>query len=116
MLADSLIDGITSISDFDIHTYSLVEDKLDDPELLDRVAEDITDASGFLIGSNTVNGDALPPVWKLLSRLSPISHGDKVAMAFGAYGWSGEAVPSIENRLRALRCRFCPVCVSTSSQ
>ncbi|MDD3269553.1 MAG: FAD-dependent oxidoreductase [Syntrophomonadaceae bacterium] len=108
MLADSLIDGITSIGDFDIHTYSLVEDKLDDPELLDRVAEDIIDASGFLIGSNTVNGDALPPVWKLLSRLSPISHGDKVAMAFGAYGWSGEAVPSIENRLRALRMQVLP--------
>ena len=56
------------------------------------------DASGFLIGSNTVNGDALPQVWNLLSRLSPISHGDKVAMVFGSYGWSGEAVPGIENR------------------
>jgi len=108
MLADALIDGISSIGDFDIHTYRLVEDKLDDPELLDRVGEDLIDASGFLIGSNTVNGDALPPVWRLLSRLSPISHGDKVAMAFGAYGWSGEAVPSIENRLRALRMQVLP--------
>lgn len=108
MLADALIDGISSMGDFDIHTWRLVEDKLDDPELLDRVAEDLVDASGFLLGSNTVNGDALPPVWKLLSRLSPITHGDKVAMAFGAYGWSGEAVPSIENRLRALRMQVLP--------
>lgn len=107
-LADSIVDGVASIGDFDIRRYRLIEDKLDDPELLNRIAEELLDASGFLIGSNTVNGDALPQVWKLLSRLSPISHGDKVAMAFGAYGWSGEAVPSIENRLRALRMQVMP--------
>ena len=108
MLADSIIEGINSIGDFEVKRYSLIEDKLDDPVLLNRVAEDLLDASGFLIGSNTVNGDALPPIWKLLSLLSPISHGDKVAMAFGAYGWSGEAVGSIENRLRALRMQVIP--------
>ncbi len=107
-LADSIVEGVASMGDFDIRRYRLIEDKLDDPELLDRVAEDLLDASGFLIGSNTVNGDALPQVWKLLSRLSPITHGDKVAMAFGAYGWSGEAVPSIENRLQALRMQLMP--------
>lgn len=107
-LADSIIDGVASMGDFDIRRYRLIEDKLDDPGLLDRIAEELLDASGFLIGSNTVNGDALPQVWKLLSRLSPISHGDKVAMAFGAYGWSGEAVPSIENRLQALRMQVMP--------
>lgn len=107
-LADSIVEGVTTMGDFDIRRYRLVEDKLDDPDLLDRIAEDLLDASGFLIGSNTVNGDALPQVWKLLSRLSPITHGDKLAMAFGAYGWSGEAVPSIENRLQALRMQVMP--------
>jgi len=108
MLADNIVDGISSMGDFEIKSYRLIEDKLDDPELMNRVAQDLLDASGFLIGSNTVNGDALPPVWNLLMRLSPISHGDKLAMAFGAYGWSGEAVPSIENRLRALRMQVMP--------
>jgi len=108
MLADSIVEGINSMGDFEVKSYSLIEDKLDDPELLSRVADELLDASGFLIGSNTVNGDALPPIWKLLSLLSPISHGDKAAMAFGAYGWSGEAVPSIENRLRALRMQVIP--------
>lgn len=85
-----------------------MEDKLEDDELLDRIAAAITDADGLLLGSNTVNGDALPQVWKLLGRLSPITHGGKVAMAFGAYGWSGEAVPSIENRLQSLRMKVLP--------
>ncbi len=108
MLADSIEEGINTIGDFEIKRYSLIEDKLDDPELISRVAEDLLDASGFLVGSNTVNGDALPPIWKLLNSLSPISHGDKTAMAFGAYGWSGEAVPNIENRLRSLRMQVIP--------
>lgn len=108
MLAQALAEGVQTIGDFDIQTFSLVEDRLDDDELLDRVAAAITEADGLLLGSNTVNGDALPQVWKLLGRLSPITHGDKLAMAFGAYGWSGEAVPSIENRLRALRMEVLP--------
>ncbi|WP_054693197.1 FAD-dependent oxidoreductase [Syntrophomonas palmitatica] len=107
-LADAMVDGILSIGDFDVRTYKLIEDKLDDPDLLDRVAQDLIDASGFLVGSNTVNGDALSPIWQLLNRLSPITHGDKVALAFGSYGWSGEAVPGIENRLRALRMQVMP--------
>ncbi|MFA7148716.1 MAG: FAD-dependent oxidoreductase, partial [Syntrophomonadaceae bacterium] len=108
MLADMLAEGVSTIGDFDIQTFSLVEDKLEDDELLDRIAAAIAEADGLLLGSNTVNGDALPQVWRLLGRLSPITHGDKVAMAFGAYGWSGEAVPSIENRLRALRMKVLP--------
>jgi flavorubredoxin/NADPH-dependent 2,4-dienoyl-CoA reductase/sulfur reductase-like enzyme len=108
MLADTLAEGVSTIGDFDIQTFSLVEDKLEDDELLDRIAAAIAEADGLLLGSNTVNGDALPQVWRLLGRLSPITHGDKVAMAFGAYGWSGEAVPSIENRLRALRMKVLP--------
>ena len=108
MLAESMAEGIKTVGDFDIRTFSLVEDKLDDDELIDRVAAAIADADGLLLGSNTVNGDALPQVWRLLGRLSPITHGDKVAMAFGAYGWSGEAVPSIENRLQSLRMKVLP--------
>jgi hypothetical protein len=44
----------------------------------------------------------------LLTHLSPIIHGDKVAAAFGAYGWSGEAVPNIENQLNMLRMTVLP--------
>ena len=75
---------------------------------LDEVVKAIDDADGILIGSPTINGDALPPIWQLLIRLSPIVHADKVAMAFGAYGWSGEAVPAIESRLKALRMEVLP--------
>ncbi|ABI69348.1 putative flavoprotein [Syntrophomonas wolfei subsp. wolfei str. Goettingen G311] len=102
MIADSLLEGISMMGDFDIKRYNLVEGGLEE------VLQSIDQADGLLVGSPTINGDALPPIWDLITRLSPITHSDKVALAFGAYGWSGEAVPSIESRLNALRMKVLP--------
>ena len=60
-------------------------------------------AEGVLFGSPTLAGDTLPPIWEALARLNAIMHKGKVAGAFGAYGWSGEAVPNIEMRLKQLK-------------
>lgn len=70
----------------------------------EAVAADIAAADGFLLGSPTILGDALPPVWDVLSRLhAPVVKG-KPAAAFGSYGWSGEAVPNLTARLTQLKC------------
>ena len=55
-----------------------------------------------LIGSPTVNRDALKPVWDILSLISPITTKGKTAFAFSSYGWSGEACPNLEARLKSL--------------
>jgi flavorubredoxin len=60
-------------------------------------------STGVLIGSCTINNDALEPIWRLLSLLAFINRKGKTAGAFGSYGWSGEAVGLIEERLRGLR-------------
>ena len=60
-------------------------------------------ADGIIFGSSTINGDALPIIWDLLTSLNPIVHGGKYVSAFGSYGWSGEAVPNIISRLNQLR-------------
>lgn len=65
----------------------------------------IEDADGLAIGSPTINGDAVKPVWDLLSSLVVIDAKGKLGAAFGSYGWSGEAVPMIEDRLRGLKFR-----------
>lgn len=101
-LADSIAEGISSLEDVDLRKYDLV---YADP---DEVVKAIDSAAGVLIGSPTINGDVLPPVWQLLIRMSPITHAGKVAAAFGAYGWSGEAVPAIESRLNSLRMKVIP--------
>ncbi|MDO4540313.1 MAG: FAD-dependent oxidoreductase [Syntrophomonadaceae bacterium] len=101
-LADSIQEGITMIADFDIRSFDLVETPVSE------VLDEIFLADGLLLGSATINGDALPPLWKLLTSLIPVVHGGKLASAFGAYGWSGEAVPNMEARLRALRMEVMP--------
>lgn len=93
-------------------------------EMYDLVSDDtaaakaaVAAADGFLLGSPTLVGDALPPVYEMFLGLNPIIHKGKPAGAFGSYGWSGEAVPNLTARMQQLRLslplegmrvRFCP--------
>lgn len=79
-------------------------------ELFDLVTDDnaaakaaVAAADGFLLGSPTLVGDALPPVYEMLIGLNPIIHKNKFAGAFGSYAWSGEGVPNLMVRLEQLR-------------
>lgn len=60
-------------------------------------------ATGVLFGSPTINQDAVKPVWDVLSLVCAITNRGKAAGAFGSYGWSGEGVPMITNRLKSLK-------------
>lgn len=69
----------------------------------DKMVNVIDNSDGLLIGSPTINQDAVKPVWDLLSLVSPIANRGKAAGAFGSYGWSGEAVGMINDRLKGLK-------------
>lgn len=60
-------------------------------------------AKGFIIGSPTINQDAVKPSWDLLSLVSPVINRGKAAMAFGSYGWSGEGTKMLTQRLKDLK-------------
>ncbi|MGL5617307.1 MAG: FprA family A-type flavoprotein [Sarcina sp.] len=92
--------GINSVGDFEIKSYDIV-----DYELSEIVAN-IGDADSLIVGSPTILEDMLEPVRELLCKLNPVVHGGKVAAAFGSYGWSGEAVPRIESRLKELKMKM----------
>jgi len=81
-----------------------------DVALYDFVAADaneamraIQEADGVLLGSPTLVGDALPPIANILTQLNPYYNKGKAMGAFGSYGWSGEAVPNLEARIKELR-------------
>jgi NADH oxidase (H2O-forming) len=65
----------------------------------------IEEADGLVFGSPTINGDAVKPIWDLLSSLASIHTQGKIGAAFGSYGWTGEAIAMIEDRLRGLKFR-----------
>ena len=56
----------------------------------------------FLFGTPTIVGEALEPIWDLTTSIFARTHGGKLASAFGSYGWSGEGVPHIIERLKQL--------------
>ena len=65
----------------------------------------IEGADGLIFGTPTINGDAVKPVWDLLSSLVVINLKSKLGGVFGSYGWTGEAVKMVEDRLRGLKLR-----------
>ncbi|MDR0288279.1 MAG: FprA family A-type flavoprotein [Clostridiales bacterium] len=69
-------------------------------------AEKIANCGALLVGSNTINKDATKPVWDILTSIDAINSKAKPAGAFGSYGWSGEAVGMIKERLCDLKFKF----------
>ena len=51
-------------------------------------------------GSPTINRDALKPVWDVLTSISTYIVKGKPAVVFGSFGWSGEAIKYLSERLR----------------
>lgn len=70
---------------------------------LSEVVDKIERAKALIVGSPTINQDAVKPVWDLLSLICPITNRGKLGVAFGSYGWSGEAIPMLTDRLKGLK-------------
>ena len=60
-------------------------------------------SKGILVGTPTINQDAVRPAWDFLNSLCPITVRGKIASAFGSFGWSGEGVPMILSRMKDLK-------------
>lgn len=68
-----------------------------------EMAHAMNTAKAVLFGSPTINKDALKPVWDLISATEVINLRNKPALVFGSYGWSGEAVPLLCDRLAGIK-------------
>ena len=98
-LAEQIAKGIEDSGDVDVRAYDMVTaDQA-------KVLEELGFADGILLGTPTIVGEALKPIWDLTTSIFAGTHGGKLASAFGSYGWSGEGVPHMIERLRQLRMR-----------
>ena len=66
----------------------------------DIIAE-IFKSKAVLVGSSTINNGMLHSIGGLLEMIRGLKFKNKKAAAFGSYGWSGEAVKLIGERLAA---------------
>ena len=67
------------------------------------ILEELLEAKGILIGSSTVNNGVIPTLSPFLEELEGLRPVNKIAAAFGSYGWGGGAVKTIEEKLRKAR-------------
>lgn len=98
-MAQAISEGAETVNGVRISLYDLQGCEIS--PLVDLIEE----ADGLVLGSPTINGDAVKPIWDLLSSLALVKVRGKLGAAFGSYGWSGEAVSLIEDRLRGLKLR-----------
>ena len=99
LLAEEIAKGIADSGDIDVRSYDMVTADQG------KVLEELGFADGILFGTPTIVGEALKPIWDLTTSIFAGTHGGKLASAFGSYGWSGEGVPHIIERLHQLRMR-----------
>ncbi|MDO5085204.1 MAG: flavodoxin domain-containing protein, partial [Erysipelotrichaceae bacterium] len=90
--------------------YKGLDVKLFDMEVSDvkEVVDEIIHADGVLFGSPTMLNDALKPIMDLINCLVHPLVRNKKASAFGSYGWTGEAVDHILERLNQLKLKTLP--------
>lgn len=74
-----------------------------EPEEIQKAVEK---SAGFIIGSPTLGGHAPTPVQTALGIVLSTATNNKLAGVFGSFGWSGEAVDLIENKLKDAGYRF----------
>ena len=84
--------GLNNIEIIDIEHISIGE-----------LESKVVSSQGIIVGSPTINQNTLLPVYKLFSVINPIRDKGKIAVSFGSYGWSGEAIKIIDSQLKLLK-------------
>lgn len=83
--------------DIDVTEFSISEMRHDD------FRNSLERADVLIVGTPTAQRDAPAQVWQALSLLSSVTPQSKLGAVFGSFGWSGEAVPMVSDRLRGLK-------------
>lgn len=99
-MAEAVTQGADTIDGIRASMYDLAS--LDEHNMISLLEE----SDAIVIGSPTINGDAVKPAWDLLSCMSYVESMGKIGASFGSYGWTGEAPEMLQERMRGLKFRL----------
>ena len=99
-MAQKITEGADSVEGIIASMYDL--SSLEEQNMIDLLEE----SDAIIIGSPTINGDAVKPAWDLLACMAYLENKAKVGAAFGSYGWTGEAPEMLHDRMRWLKFRL----------
>jgi len=96
MMAKAIVDGLVQ-EGVSAQLFDLATNHRSD------IITEVLDAGALVIGSSTLNNGMLPRMADLLHYLKGLRPANKIAAAFGSYGWSGEAVKLINAIMEEMR-------------
>ncbi len=77
-------------------------------EPMDRIVDEIETSAGLLIGTATLNANVPAPILQVIANLVVLNMKGKPASVFGSYGWSGEAIKTVQDILASMRLKVAP--------
>ncbi len=75
---------------------------------MQAIVDELETAAGFLVGTPTLNGNVPHPILSLIASMVVLNMRGKPASVFGSYGWSGEAVKTVQDILTSMRIKVAP--------
>lgn len=97
-MAEAIVEGIKSVDkDVNIKLFNAANSDKND------VITELFKSKAMLFGSSTVNKSIMHATGGLLDMIKGIGFKNKKGAAFGSYGWSGESVGILEERLKDAR-------------
>jgi flavorubredoxin len=68
-----------------------------------EIMTEVLDAAAVVVGSPTLNNQLFPPVADFLTYMKGLKPKNKIAAAFGSFGWSGESVKLINKEFEEMK-------------
>lgn len=99
-IAEKIAEGVRLAGQIDVDLCDI--EKMD----LATLEQKITRASAIMVGCPTFSQNVLLPVYQLFAVVNPIRDRNKLAAAFGSYGWSGEGAKIMTSAMANLKLRI----------
>lgn len=90
-MAEAIANGAKTISGVDV----MIKDAYD------ASSEDVKDADAIILGGSTYNYKLIKSMDPFLKQIEILDLKNKIGVAFGSYGWSGESIPTLISRMKS---------------
>jgi len=97
IIAEKIAEGILQAGDITVDVCDI--EKMD----AGTIEQKIIQASAIILGCPTFSQNILMPIYQVFALINPIRDRNKLAAAFGSYGWSGEGARIINSALTSLK-------------
>ena len=97
IIAEKIAEGMKQAGNVDVDLCDI--EKMD----LSTIEQKIIQASAIVLGCPTFSQNILLPVYQVFALINPIRDRNKLAAAFGSYGWSGEGAKIMTSAMACLK-------------